>query len=290
MTPRWSGATSRSRRAGGCEHGVATGPKGLPRRRAEQEIRARGIRADGFAASSSVRVDHPRPRGRRGARCRAPRRGRSRRRHYRGSRWSSWTPAPATAPPGSLPPAMCIARSCSARTSRTRGPASSSTSGGVSAGAALAGLLSPMTGLRLPLAEPCSCLNELDAAASFSRDPVSTGIPMPWLVPGTHAECRPSSGEPRAGGVQQRACERFPGGRGSKRSSRISPGTFSRRSTAGTRKDSSPIRRAWTARATGFGHSPETRRARKLRRPRSHEWSWTRTVRCGPPTTTARTG
>ena len=79
----------------------------------------------------------------------------------------------------------------------------------VSAGAALAGLVSPMTGLRYRWANRI-LLNELDAGRIVLAAPGIDPDPMPWLVVGLMIQRGASSRESRARSVQQRARERLP--------------------------------------------------------------------------------
>ena len=78
----------------------------------------------------------------------------------------------------------------------------------LSVGAALAGLLSPMTGLHYRWPNRI-LLNGLDAGRVMLAGPARASDPMPWLVVRLDDECHAPPGESRAGGLQQRARQRI---------------------------------------------------------------------------------
>ena len=126
---------------------------------------------------------------------------------------------------------------------------------GVSAGVALAGLLSPMTGLRYRWPNRI-LLNELDAGRIVLASPGLDRDPMPWLVLGlmlnvAHHPENPepeaynsvhASGSPEVG--VEAVIEDF---------ARHFLASINRWDESGFE----PIGRAWTARATGFGPTTE---------------------------------
>lgn len=127
--------------------------------------------------------------------------------------------------------------------------------GGVSAGAALAGLLSPMTGLRYRWPNRI-LLNELDAGRIVLAGPGLDRDPMPWLVLGlmVNVAHHPENPEPEAYNSVHASGSREVG-------VEALIEDFARHFLASINRwdeeGFEPIGRAWTARATGFGHSSE---------------------------------
>ena len=127
--------------------------------------------------------------------------------------------------------------------------------GGVSAGAALAGLLSPMTGLRYRWPNRI-LLNELDAGRIVLVGPGLDRDPMPWLVLGlmVNVAHHPENPEPEAYNSVHAS-----GSRNIEAEAVIED--FARHFLASINRwdeeGFEPIGRNWTARAMGFGPSPE---------------------------------
>ena len=127
--------------------------------------------------------------------------------------------------------------------------------GGVSAGAALAGLLSPMTGLRYRWPNRI-LLNELDAGRIVLVSPGLDRDPMTWLVLGlmVNVAHHPENPEPEAYNSVHASGSRKVG-------AEAVIEDFARHFLASINRwdeeGFEPIRRIWTARAVGFGRSSE---------------------------------
>ena len=127
--------------------------------------------------------------------------------------------------------------------------------GAVSAGAALAGLLSPMTGLRYRWPNRI-LLNELDAGRIALAGPGLDRDPMPWLVLGlmVNVAHHPENPEPEAYNSVHASGSREVG-------AEALIEDFARHFLASINRwdeeGFDPISRAWTARAMGFGRSSE---------------------------------
>ena len=127
--------------------------------------------------------------------------------------------------------------------------------GAVSAGTALAGLLSPMTGLRYRWPNRI-LLNELDAGRIVLVGPGLDRDPMPWLVLGLmlNVAHHPENPEPEAYNSVHASGSRKVG-------AEAVIEDFARHFLASINRwdeeGFEPIRRIWSARAVGFGRSSE---------------------------------
>ena len=126
---------------------------------------------------------------------------------------------------------------------------------GVSVGAALAGLLSPMTGLRYRWPNRI-LLNELDAGRIVLVGPGRDGNPMPWLVLGLmlNVAHHPENPEPEAyNSVQASGSPNVAAETVIEDFARHFLASINRWDEEGFET----IARIWSARAVGFGRSPE---------------------------------